>query len=227
MIRSTLVCIAVIFASSNLFADPLKCVGDATKKLSEAGGYSWSTAREGNPFFQGEVRGKVRKDGAVLVTNPGREGSTYQTAFSGEKAAAQTEDGWQTADELENAEGFGRFLAFGLRSFKAPAAEVDHVVKYAKSLKGEGELYSSELTEEGAKALLSFGGAGGPEVSGPKGSIKITVKEGQLASYELSLSGSMSFNGNDFDLNRTSKVTISGVGESEFEFPEAAKAKLQ
>ena len=227
MKRFVLVCIAVLSASFNLFADPEKAVADATKKLSEAGGYSWSTAREGSPFFQGEVKGKVRKDGASLVTNPGREGSTYQTAFSGGKAAAQTQNGWQSADELEDAEGFGRFLAFGLRSFKTPAAEVDHVVKFATSLEGEGETYSSELSEDGVKELLSFGGGGGPEVSGPKGSIKIAVKDGQLAGYELSLSGSMSFNGNDFDLDRTSKVTISAVGASEFEFPKAAQAKLQ
>ena len=83
----------------SLAAAPADEVLSAAKKLSESGGYSWTAEREGSRFWRGVVKGKVRKDGAALVENPGRD-NTYLTAFQGEPSAAETQDGWQSAESL-------------------------------------------------------------------------------------------------------------------------------
>ena len=59
---------------ANLHADPKETVVAAAKKLADAGGYTWVNKRDGSRFFQGQVKGQVRKDGAVLVENPGMQG---------------------------------------------------------------------------------------------------------------------------------------------------------
>ena len=208
-------------------ATAAESIANATKKLSESGGYSWTSLRSGNPFWMGEVKGKVRKDGGALVSLPSRD-SSYLTAFLDGKSAAETQEGWQSLSELENAEGFGRFLGFSLRSYKVPVAELTAAVLIAEKIEGSEGVYKSQLKADGVKKLLSFGRPGeGPEVMDPSGSIKITIKDESITSYELTLNGSMSFNGNDFDINRSSKVTLSGLGQAEFEFPEKAKAKLK
>ena len=69
-----------------------------------------------------------------------------------------------------------------------------------KDLKKDGEAYASDLTEAGAKELLSFGGRRGgnaPEPKNAKGSVKFWVKDGLLAKYELKLQGTVTFNGED------------------------------
>src|SRR5258708_28216269 len=48
-----------------------------------------------------------------------------------------------------------------------------------------------------------------PEITNPKGDVKFTVKDGTLAGYELHVTGSVSFNGNSRDVDRTTTVTIS------------------
>ncbi len=99
------------------------------------------------------------------------------------------------------------------RSFKAPAEQSLDLAAAAKSLKKDGESYSSDLTEEGAKSLMRFGGRdGGPTISDAKGSVKFWLKEGTLAKYEFSVFGVMDFNGNDFEIDRVTTVEIKNVG---------------
>ncbi|HIG30580.1 MAG TPA: hypothetical protein EYQ50_23395 [Verrucomicrobiales bacterium] len=79
--------------------------------------------------------------------------------------------------------------------------------------------------------MLSFprrggGGGGGPEVSNPQGSVKFWIKEGVLTKYQYSVQGSISFNGNDRDVDRTTTVEISNIGSTQIEIPTAAKNKL-
>jgi hypothetical protein len=104
-------------------------------------------------------------------------------------------------------------------------------------LKASGDLamsdgaYSGSLSEAKVKELISFrgrgGGAGeGPEISGAKGSVKYWVEEGMLKKYQYSVQGSMNWNNQDREIDRTTTVEISDVGSTKVEVPEAAKAKL-
>ncbi len=90
-------------------------------------------------------------------------------------------------------------------------------------------LYTADLTEAGAKGLLSFGGRRGgnaPEPSNAKGSVRISLKDGLVSKYELRLQGTMSFNGEDRDVERTTTIEIREVGKTKLEVPEEAKKKL-
>jgi len=80
------------------------------------------------------------------------------------------------------------------------------------------------------KELLTFGprpgGGNGSTPSNAKGSVKFWVKDGVLAKYQFKVQGTMSFNGNDVDIDRTTTVEIKDVGSTTVEVPEAAKKKL-
>ena len=70
------------------------------------------------------------------------------------------------------------------------------------------------------------GGNEGPEVSGAKGSAKFWVKDGVLSKYQYQVKGSMNFNGNDFDVDRTTTVEIKDVGTTKVAIPAEAQKKL-
>ena len=76
---------------------------------------------------------------------------------------------------------------------------------------------------------LAFGGrrAGkAPEPKNAKGSVKFWIKDGALTKYELKLSGTVNFNGDDRDIERTTTVEIKDVGATKFEVPDDARKKL-
>ena len=117
--------------------------------------------------------------------------------------------------------GPGRFLGRIIRNFKVPSAQAAELVTAAKELKKEGDVYSGELTEDGAKAQFRFG-----TVSNPKGSVKFWVKDGALAKFQFKVTGKVDFNGNEFDVDRTTTVEVKEVGTTKVTVPEEAKKKL-
>jgi hypothetical protein len=74
--------------------------------------------------------------------------------------------------ELENnASGNARgrqFLTRRLQNFKTPAEEAANLVSKTKELKKDEDVYSGELTEAGAKELLTFGRRRGADAPEPK-----------------------------------------------------------
>jgi hypothetical protein len=222
---------AVLVATTLVAADsnPKDEVNNAAKKLADAANYSWRTTvavPEDAQFKPGPTEGKTEKGGATLVTMTFGDNET-KAVLKGDKAVASGPDGeWRSQEELANAEGPGRFLGMMLRNFKAPAAQAEQLAGFAKDLKKDGDVYSSDLTEEGAKTLLTFRRGGNATVTNPKGSVKFWVQDGVLTKYEFHVKGSVSFNGNDFDQDRTSTVVIKDVGATKVNIPEEAKKKL-
>ena len=205
---------------------------DAAKKLADQSNYSWKTTvvvPEGTRFRPGPTEGKTEKNGLTHVTMSFGE-RKMEAAMKGEKAAVTNQDGdWQSAEELENAEGPGRFLGMMVRNIKLPAAQALELAGYAKDLKKEGAVYSGTLTEEGVKALVSFrrrAGGEAPEVANPAGSARFWLKDGVLNKFEYQVKGSMSFNGNDIQVDRTTTVEIQDVGNTKVQVPEEARKKL-
>jgi len=226
-------CIALVITTPLFAADasPKDEVTAAAKKLGEKANYSWKTTvvvPEDAPFKPGPTEGMIEKDGYTVLTMS-FGGNESKAVLKGDKGAAQNRDGeWQSLSDMANSEGPGRFMAARLQTFKAPAAQAAQLASLAKDLKKDGDAYSGDLTEEGAKTMLSFRprSGGDSSVSNAKGSVKFWLKDGELTKYEFNVKGTVSFNGNDMDQDRTSTVVIKDVGSTKVTIPEEAKKKL-
>jgi len=239
MKRNLPLSIAILLAGSLVAvnAAPKDDVTSAAKKLADNGNYSWKSTiavPEGGQGGRnrGPTEGKTTKAGITQLKMTAGENTT-EAYLKGDKAVVSNPDGgWQTLDELANSEGRGRFMAGTLRNFKVPAAQAAELAGGATEVKKEGDAYTSDLSEENAKALLTFrggrGGGGGeaPTVSDAKGSVKFWVTDGTLSKYELKVTGKVSFNGNDRDMDRTTTVELKDVGTTKVEVPEDVKKKL-
>jgi len=224
-------------------ADSKEDVMAAAKKLAAAGSYSWTSARKADPnadnnrFGGGTTEGKTQKDGFTMVTMP-RGDNTFVAAIKGDKQAFRGQDGWQAveapAEGGGGAGGRGAFTGRMLRNFKAPAAQLEELLGQCSSIAMADGAYTGTLTEEGARSLMTFGrGRGGnqgqgqgPQYSGVKGSVKVWVKDGVVSKYEYTVQGTVNFNGNDREINRTTEVVIKDVGSTKIEIPEEAKKLL-
>jgi len=228
-----LICSTVLLTGTLPAADSKEDIAAAARKLGEQANYSWTTTvvvPEGSRVRPGPTEGKIEKDGYTHLKVSVGDNLT-QAVLKGDKAAVSNSDGgWQSLAELDSGEGAARFKAMAVRNFKAPAAQAAELATGSKELVKEGEAWAGELTEETAGTLLSFGrrpgASDGPTVSNAKGSVKFWLKDGALVKYEIKVSGKMSFNGNDRDVDRTMTTEIKDVGATKLEVPEEAKKKL-
>ncbi|HEX4263900.1 MAG TPA: hypothetical protein VH597_06135 [Verrucomicrobiae bacterium] len=230
MKTSILFSIVALTAASLVAAEssPKDDVSSAAKALGEKANYSWKTTVAVPPdsqYHPGPTEGKTEKDGATRVKMTFGD-NTSEIVLQGGKSAVHTEDGgWQSPSELDD-QGAGRFLGAMVRNFKAPAAQAAEIASQTKELKKDGDAYSGDLTEEGAKALLQFRRGGNATVSDAKGSVKFWIQDGVLTKYEYKVTGKVSFNGNDRDVDRTTTTEIKDVGATKVEVPDDAKKKL-
>lgn len=214
-------------------ATPKEEVTAAARKLAEQPNYTWNTTvvvPEGTRFRPGPVEGKANKDGLMIVATTFGDNTTH-TVRQGEKGAITNQDGaWESLAEAESAEGFGRFRAALARGLQPAAQQAMELAADAKDLKKEGDVYSSELSEDGTKELLRIrrgGGGDAPEPRNAKGSVKFWLKDGVLAKYEFKVQGTITGrNGEDFEVDRLTTVEIKNVGTTKVEVPEGAKKKL-
>jgi len=234
MNKSLLFGTLALFAGSLLAAcaSPKDDLTAAAKSLADKDNYSWKQKTEnagGGGFGGGTSEGKIEKDGYLWLSMKMGDNS-FEGVRKGGKGALKTEDGWQSLSEAAGGDpGPVMFIARRLQDLKAPAAQVQELAGDVKELKKDGEVYSGNLTDEGAKSLLTFGGRGrgnGPEVSGAKGSVKFWLKDGALSKYEVKVQGKVSFNGDDRDVDRTTTIEIKDIGSTKVEVPDDAKKKL-
>ncbi len=226
----TLLLFATTVLAGTVFGDSKEDVTKAAKALSDKGNYSWRTTvtvPADAQFRPGPTEGKTEKDNATYVKMSFNDNTT-ECVIKGKNVAIKSEEsGWQSASELENEEGRGRFMAARMRNFTAPAEQAVEIAGDVKELKKEGDAYSGDLSEEGAKKLMRFRrGGDGPQISGAKGSAKFWVKDGVLSKFEYKVKGSMNFNGNDIDVDRTTTTEIKDVGTTKVSIPEGAQKKL-
>jgi hypothetical protein len=207
---------------------PKDDVTTAAKALADKANYSWKTTvivPADSQFKPGPTEGKTEKGGATRVSMSYGDNTTEFVILGG-KSAVHTEDGgWQSISELDD-QGPGRFLGMMVRNFKTPGVQASELVGEVKELKKDGDVYSGDLTEEGAKAMLTFRRGGNSNASDAKGSAKFWIKDGVLSKFEYKVQGKVSFNGNDRDVDRTTTIEIKDVGTTKVEVPEEAKKKL-
>ncbi len=228
----------LFFSAAMLIAGPVMAadtsskddVANAARKLGDQSNYAWKTTvvvPEDAQFKPGPSEGKTEKGGFThlkmsFFDNP------LQIALKGTNGAFTDQNGaWQAVAGAEKGEGPGRFMAMLVRNFQTPAEEAGELSGFAKELKKDGDVYSGDLTEEGAKAKLTFRHGGGATVANPKGSAKFWVKDGVLTKYEFKVKGTVSWNGNDFENDRDTTVEIKDVGATKLEVPDEAKQKIQ
>jgi hypothetical protein len=233
--KSLLVCSTTLLAAASLVAADKDDVTSAAQKLAGADNYSWTTTMESSQFNPGPSHGKTLKDGLVWQDFTMQDNTVEAFAKSG-KGAIKTDDGWQTLDDAAKDDGggggnFTRFLAMRMRDFKAPAAQAEEIAGKTKDLAKTGDTYAGDLTEEGAKSLMTFGRRGGqgqrPDISNAKGSVKFWIKDGVLTKYQTKVSGTMKDrNGDDRDIDRTTTVEIKDVGSTKITVPNEAKSKM-
>jgi hypothetical protein len=231
MIRKMLAAVAVtsaLFAVSTLaYADAKEDVVAAAKKLAGES-YSWKSTTEGGQF-NSTAEGKVQKDGLMWMSRTFGD-NTFETVKMGEKAAVKTQDGWKGADELADAQGPERFIARAAQTLKAPATQAQEIAEKLEKVEKSDDAYTATLTEEQAKAMMTFGRRGGnqaPPISNAKGSAKFWVKDGALAKVQYTVSGTMTINNEDRDINRTTTSEIKDVGNTKVDVPAEAKGKLK
>jgi hypothetical protein len=242
MKKNLLLGIFTLMAGSLIAADssPKDDVINAATALGNQASYSWhseAASPGGGGFGGGATDGKTEKDGYTWISMV-RGDNTTEALLKGTNAAIKTPDnGWQSLAEAtaDNGNGFNptMFFARTLQNYQTPAQQAADLAGQAKELKADTNGISGDLTDDGAKAMLSFrprGGAGGgqgPDISNAKGSVTFWVTDGQLVKYQMHISGTVSFNGNDRDIDRTTTVEIKDVGTTKIEVPDDAKKKLE
>ena len=235
MKKNILFGLSALVAGSLLAAEstPQEAVTTAAKKLGENANYAWKAVvvvPEDAPFKPGPTEGKTQKDGLACFTMSMFDNKIQVLAKGDARAVTDQEGKWQSLAEVDKQEGPGRFMGMIARILKTPSKEATDLAGYAKDLKREGDLYSSDLTEAGAKALQTFrppGGDAGPSVTDAKGSVKFWLKEGALIKYEFNLKGLIKFGDNEFPNERTTTVEIKDVGATKLEVPAEAMKKLE
>jgi hypothetical protein len=249
MLRTVLCSTLALVAGSAVmaYADAKDDATAAAQKLADSQNYSWKQTTEsasGQGRGGGPIEGKTEKGGVTMLVMT--FGDNTRTTFrKGDKVVMQNQDGeWMTAEEMaaargnDNAGGQGRRRGGrgGPQQMRLPAELVSDLISKANDLKAEDGVISGNLSEEAIKAQLAQagrgrrgqGGGGGapPEISNAKGTLKVWTKEGLVSKFEYHVTGTISFNGNDRDVDRTTTVEISDVGSTKIEVPEAAAKKL-
>jgi hypothetical protein len=236
MKRSLLAPIALSALVVVALADAKEDVKAAAKKVTDAPAYTWTTTTEieGAQWTPATITGKALKGGPAVITSE-RDGQVTTAVVHGEKGAVKTDDGWKTAEELRNAGGGGGGGGRGGRGAmllrtRPPADEAARIADKAKELKAADGVVSGDLTEEGAKELATQGRAraGGQaiEARNAKGSVKYWIKDGQLSKMQLKVAATMTVNGEDRDMARTTTYEIKDVGSTTVAVPDDAKKAL-
>jgi hypothetical protein len=234
--KSLIILATTLAASTTLLAADSTGIDDvksAAQKLTAADNYSWTTTMESPQFSPGPSHGKTEKGGYTYV-DFSMQDNTIESVVKGGKGAIKTEDGWQSLADAAKDNGEGgfnprMFLARRMQNYKAPAVEAEDLAGKAKDLAKSDNAYSGELTEEGAKSLMTFGrrgGGQGPAISNAKGSVKFWIKDGVLTKYQFKVQGTINRNGEDMDIDRTTTVEIKDVGTTKVTVPEEAKNKM-
>jgi hypothetical protein len=237
---------ALALAGASLHAADADDVKAAAKKLAGQS-YSWKTTTEmagggggggGGQWRPGPTEGRITADG-VMAVSMSRGDNTFEAVMKGGKTAVKTPEGWQAPPEPGTGGGgggpgggagmMGRMLA----TQRPPAAEVEDLVGKVKELKKTEAGYVGDLTEAGAQQLLTRnrrGGPGGgepPAPQGAKGALKVWLKDGVIAKYEVQVQGRMEGrDGQEIEVNRTTTTEISNVGTTKVEVAEEAKKVL-
>ncbi|NIP97741.1 MAG: hypothetical protein GWO24_31625 [Akkermansiaceae bacterium] len=231
MKKPLLICTILGGLLSTTQAEPKDELANAARKLASAKNYTWTSSMAWGDREPRTTTARKGSGGHTHLTIPMRDNSVEVLVRHG-KAAVKTEDAWQLADpEAEGDENRRlRWMGRMASRYEAPTDRITEIINGIAEIKMEEGTYSARLTEDAAKSLMTFrrGRDGGeaPAIEGAAGSAKFLIKDGVLAKYELQLSGKMTWNDQERDMNRTTTVEFSKVGSTSFDIPEEAAGLL-
>jgi hypothetical protein len=240
MKKNLLISLIALVAGPLLAADssPKDDVKNAAAALGSEKNYSWRATVEvpaDSQFKPGPTDGKTEKGGYTTLSLSFGDNTT-EAVSKGTNGAIKTDDGWKSLAEALKDDGNGgfnptMFIARMVQNYKVPAAEAVSLANAAQELKAGTNGISGDLTEAGAKELLTFrrrgNGGDDPTVTNPKGSVTFWITDGKLTKYQYHVAGTVSFNGNDRDVDRTTTVEIKDVGTTTIAVSDDAKKKLE
>lgn len=221
---------ALVVVSSSIAQDHQSAaIGRA---LSQKSNYSWIESVQ-NPGTLGSrpmiIEGQAEKDGVTAVTL--RFGDrTIHGYLKGNKAYVTSPDSnWKSIPEMEEGESPGQFLHRMVRSVVLPARQIAELTKTATSMQIDGDSFTGELGEEGAKALIDNRHSRirrDEDLKDTGGNFRIWTKDGVVNKYEFTVRGKKTLDGKEVDLTRTTVVEIKDVGTTTVTLPDRAKEKL-
>ncbi|HEU5396270.1 MAG TPA: hypothetical protein VFV81_03825 [Verrucomicrobiae bacterium] len=239
--KTSLLSVFLVLAAGSLLAADAGLTDNVKKAAAALGNesYSWKTTVEvpaNSRFRPGPTEGKTEKGGLTWISMSFGDNTT-EAVLKGTNGAIKTEDnGWQSLAEAAKDNGDGgfnrtRFLALLLQNYPMPSGLAAELAGKTQGLTQGTNGISGTLTEAGAKDLLSFrprrGNNDGPEISNAKGSVTFWIADGKLTKLQTHVTGTVSFNGNDRDVDRTTTTVISDVGSTKVSAPDEAKKKLE
>jgi len=229
-----LIALSGSFMAAN--ASPKDDVKNAALALGNETNYAWQATvvvPEDSQFKPGPTDGKTEKAGYTSLSFSFGDNTTA-AVIKGTNGAVQTEDGWKSLAEATKENGDGgfnptMFLARMVQHYQLPSVESASLADDAKELHQTDDLISGDLNDAGASKILSFRGRGNgsPGVTDAKGSVKFWIKDGKLVKYQYHVQGTVSFNGNDRSIDRTTTVEIKGVNATKVDVSDDAKKALQ
>jgi hypothetical protein len=247
MVKNALVAtVLVLFGSASLACAAEKDdIQAAVKKLSDSG-YSWKQTSEGGgggggggqARGGGTVEGKFQADGLTWVSRTGGNNTTV-FIIKGDKGAIKAGDAdWVSLDDAQNDQNnqAAQRAARGAKALKVPTVQASTLVESVKDFSKADDAYSADLSEDAIKQLMTFGGgrrggangnanANAPQISNAKGTVKVWINDGALTKIVYNVQGTISFNGQDRDINRTTTIEFSEVGTTKIDVPADAKQK--
>jgi hypothetical protein len=210
-------------------ADDKKDVLNAAKRLAEKPNYSWRATTKiedgASNWRPGPVEGKAEKGGFIHFVSSFGD-NNYEVAIKGDRQALKRDGQWQSSEELPSDQ---EWIARRLKAFKAPPAEAEDLAAKTRELKkGDGGVYSGDLTDAGIKEIFARGRRTASDPRNTKGWAKFWIKDGALIKYEYNLQGTITVgdDGREIEVNRTTTVEVKDLGSTKLTLPEEAKKKL-
>jgi hypothetical protein len=169
------------------------------------------------------VEGKVEKDlsyfKGTLSDNP------FEVAIRGEKLVLNATGDWLTPAEF----GAETQVSKLRQTLRKPGEEITKLWEDVGTWKKDGDTqYSGDLQPSAAKALFALLGRRAAAAPSAEGLLKVWVKDGQLARYEVRVKGKITAGEEkkEVEISRTITVEIRNVGSTKIELPEQALKKL-
>jgi len=222
-------------------ADPKDDVTGAIGKLSAAPNYTYVVTRT---FGQNSIVTTVQteKDG-YTHSSTDLGGNTIESYAKGDKSVMKNMDGvWQTPEEIAAANGGGGRRGrggFGGPQV-APAVQLSGWAdKLTNIAAGDGGVITAEVDADTAKTLAAAGGRGRrgggggggappapPVIKDAKATITFTIADGNIAKYDVHVTGTRTVNDEDQPIDTTTSTEVKEVGTTKIDVPDEVKAKL-
>ncbi len=247
MKRALFLAVIVLSVGSVLAADPKEELAAATRKVVDAGNYSWKQTMETfagsrSGFVQETQEGQALKNGLTHMTLSSAN-AVVEALRKGTNGVLKEQTGdWQTYREVAAANvNAGSQVALRLATQAVvPMSQVADLMTKVKDLSLSNGVFAGDFTADAARPLLGRvtdmirgggmnGGGGGntPTVSDAIGTVKFWVAEGGLNKYELSIRANVSYyGGRKTEVGRITTVEFKEVGTTKINAPADALKKI-